>query len=148
MIKCIFEDGGKGLLRHCVVNGLLIKDNKILLTRRAKHMVSPNKLCLVGGFVNRDETLIEAMLRETYEETGYEGKIVRLLDVVDNPNRKNEDRQNVAFVYLLAPVKKTGKPDNESSEIKWFDLDKLPDEEEFAFDHFEMIKRYLNAIKI
>lgn len=143
MIKCTFENGNNGLLRHCIVNGLLLKNNKIILVRRAPHLTNPNKLGLVGGFVNRDETLTEAILRETYEETGYEAKIVRLLEVVDNPNRKNEDRQNVAFVYLLSPVKKTGEPDNESSEILWFDLDKLPDEKEFAFDHFEMIQRFL-----
>lgn len=143
MISCEFEDGNSANLRHVVVDVLVIENNKILLVKRASHLSNGGKYGLVGGYVNRDETIEEAALREVKEETGYQIEIVRQLRVVDNPNRPQEDRQNVAFVFLAKPVKKVGEPDDESSEVKWFPLDKLPSEEEFAFDHFEDIALYL-----
>lgn len=143
MITCEFEDGNKANLRHVVVDVLVIENNKILLVKRANHLSNGGKYGLVGGYVNKDETIEEAVLREVEEETGYKIEIVKQLRVVDSPNRPQEDRQNVAFVFLAKPIKKVGEPDDESSEVKWFPLDKLPVEEEFAFDHFEDIALYL-----
>lgn len=143
MINCTFENGNKAPLRHVVVDAICLKDNKILLIKRSNKFTNPNKYALPGGFLNRDETTEQATLRELKEETGYEGKIVKLIKVLDTPNRKNDDRQNVSFIYLIHVGEKVGDPDNEVSAVIWFDLDMLPNEEDFAFDHFGMIKDFL-----
>ena len=147
MIKCAFEDGGQGNLRHVVVDMIVVKDNQILLVKRAPHLSNGNKYALIGGFLERDETTSEGALREIMEETGYKAKIVSLFRIIDNPNRRGEDRQNISFVYLVKPLEKIGTPDNEVKELKWFDLDKLPSPVEFAFDHLDNIKMYIDYLK-
>lgn len=147
MIQCTFENGNKTSLRHAVVDMLVIDQNKILLVKRAPHLTNPNKYALVGGFVDRDENTRGSAKREILEETGYDSKILDLFRINDNPARRGEDRQNIEFVYLVKPLKKIGKPDQESKEVKWFDLDKLPKPDEFAFDHYETIELYLKHLK-
>ncbi|MFH0979532.1 MAG: NUDIX hydrolase [Candidatus Roizmanbacteria bacterium] len=147
MIKCIFENEGKGLLRHVVVDMLVIKDNQILLVKRAPHLTNGNKYALIGGFMERDETTKQAALREIMEETGYKAEIISLFRIIDHPDRRAEDRQNISFVYLVKPLEKIGTSDHEVKELKWFDLDKLPLPEKFAFDHLENIQLYLQHLK-
>lgn len=146
MIKCTFENGGKAALRHTVVDNLVIKNNQILLIKRAPHLLNGNKWGFPGGYVDRDETVAQAALRELKEETGYGGEVTRLFKVLDNPQRKGEDRQNIAFVYLIKPHSQTSKPDkNEVADLKWYSFDNLPKKEDFAFDHFEIIQDFLKV---
>lgn len=147
MITCFFENKRKAFLRHVTVDALLVQKDKILLVKRAPHLPHGNKYALPGGFLDRDETTSEGILREVREETGYEGKIISLFRINDNPYRKGEDRQNVDFVYLVRVEKKVAKHDSEVKKVKWFDLDKLPQPEEFAFDHYETIQLYLRYRK-
>ena len=143
MITCTFENKGKGNLRHVVVNAIILKENNILLVKRAKKLTEGEKWGLVGGFMERDETLEEGLVREVFEEVGYRLKKVSFFTVIDNPNRKGSDWQNINFIYICEAGKKEGKADWESTEQKWFDLDNLPREEEIAFDHLEIINLYL-----
>ena len=52
-------------------------------------------------------------------------------------------RQNIAFNYLCEPIQKVGESDDEVTDQKWFDLDKLPPLAEIAFDHYQVIQTYL-----
>lgn len=146
MINCTFENGNKASLRHVVVDAIIIKDKKILLVRRASHLVNGNKWAIPGGFLDRDETLEKAVLRELKEETGLNGKIVKLLKIVDDPSRKNEDRQNVAFVYIIHASGKIKIDPEEVIEAKWFDINQLPRKKDFAFDHFEMVQEFIKTL--
>ena len=148
MITCAFENGGKESLRHVVVDVLVIDGNKILMVKRTGKLLESGKWALPGGFLARDETCEQGATREVKEETGYEIQIIKLLRVVDTPNRPHEDRQNVSFVYVAKPLEKTGEADKESSEMNWFDLDKLPPAGDIAFDHYDNIKIYLEVDKI
>ena len=140
MITCKFENGGMASLRHVVVDALVLNDkNQILLVKRASHLICGNMYGLIGGYVERDETTKEAVKREVKEETGYEVKDIKLLRIVDDPDRPKEDRQNIAFVYLAKAVKQTGKKDRESVSLHWFSLNNLPGPNEFAFDHYDNI---------
>ena len=143
MITCTFEDGGKGKLRHVVVDAIVLKNNSLLMVKRSKNLVQGEKWGIVGGFAERDETLKKAVSREVFEETGYKLKTINFFTVIDIPNRKNEDRQNIAFIYICEAGEKEGKSDLESTEQKWFDLNNLPKEEQIAFDHYQIIKLYL-----
>lgn len=143
MITCIFEDEGKASLRHVVVDNLVIRNNKILLVKRTKGLLEAGKWGLVGGFMERGETILEAVAREIFEETGWRVSGITLLRIKDKPTRPNDGgRQNVAFTFFCTAEKKNGEEDSESDEVKWFDLDAVPEDSELAFDHADDIKLY------
>ncbi len=142
MISCSFENGHKASLRHVVVDNLVLQGDRLLLVKRADKLSEGGKWGLVGGFVDRDETIKQAVAREIMEETGYEVADITLFRIIDTPNRPNEDRQNIAFVHLCAAGQRTGTPDWESTEVRWFPLSALPQEREFAFDHYSNIRLY------
>jgi ADP-ribose pyrophosphatase YjhB (NUDIX family) len=147
MIKCTFENNVNAQLRHGCADVLVIKENKILLVKRIPELFEGGKWGLVGGYVERDETIKQTVSREILEETGYVVKNIQLLTIRDNPNRRHEDRQNIAFVYFCDAGEKIGQPDGESTEQVWFSFDALPKEEEIAFDHYEDIELYLKYKK-
>ncbi|AKM81293.1 MAG: hypothetical protein UT13_C0001G0332 [Candidatus Pacebacteria bacterium GW2011_GWF2_38_9] len=147
MISCKFEDGNNASLRHVTVDALVLKDNKILLVKRTGKLLEGGKWGLLGGFVERDETLEEAVKREIREESGYLVKNINLLRIKDNPNRPHEDRQNISFVYVCEATEKVGESDWEVDDQKWFDLDKISEKEEIAFDHFEDVDFYRSKKK-
>lgn len=145
MINCTFENGHKANLRHVVVDAIAINNkNQILLIKRAKHVFRGDKWGLPGGYLDRDETIKEAVVREVKEETNLKAKPIKLFKIIDNPNRRNEERQGVCFVYLVSVTGKPKPQESEVSEVRWFDLDKLPPESDFAFDHLEIINSFLN----
>lgn len=147
MISCTFENGNKTSLRHVVVHAIVEKDGKLLIAKRAPNLLEGNKWSLPSGFLNRNETASEGVLRELKEETGWMGEIISFFRINTNPNRPNEDRQNVSIEFIVKPLEKAGKPDNESTEIQWMPIEKLPPLNEFAFDHGESIELYLKYKK-
>jgi len=148
MLTCTFEDGASNNFRHAVTGALVIDQGKILLVRRAAHLhTCPNKWGIPGGYVDLHERITAAALREIFEETGYQAQIDQLFLVNDRPHRKQEDRENVEFTYLVHPLKQVGQPDQETAAIHWFPLGALPPANDFAFDHLEEIKRYREYLR-
>jgi 8-oxo-dGTP diphosphatase len=143
MINCIFENNNKASLRHVTVDVIVTKENKILLVKRALRLIEGGKYGLIGGFLDRDETIIEGAKREVKEETGYNVDIVGLLRIKNKPDRPGENRQNVSFVFIAEALDRVGEADDESTEVAWFDLNNLPDQSDFAFDHYDDIALYL-----
>ncbi len=143
MISCSFENGNNSALRHVVADALTVNGRKILLVKRAKHLIQGGKWAIPGGYVDRDESLEMAAVRELKEETGLDGQIVRLFKMIDDYKTSGkDDRQNVKFIY---EVKADGKVNgsSEGEEVKWFDVGKIPKESEFAFDHFKIVKEFI-----
>ncbi len=145
MITCTFEGGSKASLRHVVVHAIVEQNQALLLVRRARHLPEGGKWGLPGGFLDRDESLTQGVLRELREETGWEGQIVRLLCINSRPERPREDRQNVAFDFIIAPLRRAGEPDDESSDVEWIPIDHLPPLDSLAFDHGDSIWLYLES---
>ena len=117
-----------------------------MLAKRSEGLLEAGKWGLLGGYVNRDETTMQTAVRETKEESGWDVTSLRLLRVKDNPDRPHEDRQNIEFVYVADAVEKTGEPDWESEEVKWFSFDNLPEPDQIAFDHGEDIELYKQSL--
>ena len=148
MINCTFENGNKASLRHVVVQAIVEKNRKLLLVKRAEHLVEGGKWGLPSGFLDRDETASQGMLRELKEETGWDGEIISLFSINTNPDRGNDlERQNVPLTFIVKLIKKTGKPDHESSAVSWISIENLPKAKDLAFDHAETIKLYLDYKK-
>jgi 8-oxo-dGTP diphosphatase len=55
-----------------------MKGGKILLGKRSKGLLEAGKWGLLGGYVNRDETVEAAASRETMEESGWTIRNMRL----------------------------------------------------------------------
>lgn len=147
MINCEFENGNKASLRHVTADNLVIKDDKILLVKRAERLLEGGKWGLVGGFVDRDETIKEAVVREIMEETGYEVQGITLLRIIDAPSRPNNDRQDITFVHFCTALEKVGVPDDESDQQEWFPLAAMPPASKIAFEHLDNIKLYMKYLK-
>lgn len=146
MLTCIFEDGDKASFRHVVLHAIVEKDNKLLLEKRAGNILESGKWALPGGFLDRGETAVQGILRELKEETGWAGEVVNLFRINTNPNRPKEDRQNVALEFIIKPLRRDSKPDEESSKVEWIPIE-LIQLEELAFDHGESIKLYIKYKK-
>lgn len=144
MLKCIFEDKGEAVLRHVVVQAVVYREKKILLTKRAEGMLEGGKWALPGGFADRNETMKEAIAREIMEETGWSVGNLKLISIYDNPDRPKEDRQNVAFNYVCEAKEKRGEGDKEVIMIDWVKMDD-PRLKQLAFDHSKVIEEFQSS---
>jgi 8-oxo-dGTP diphosphatase len=145
MLTCTFETGGQGQLRHVVVHALVEREGALLLVKRAPHISEGGKWGLPGGFLDRDENLEQGVLRELREETGWSGEVRGLLRVNSRPDRPREDRQNVAFDFIIAPLAQVGEPDQEQTAVEWIAIERLPPLDTLAFDHGESVALYLRT---
>jgi len=117
------------------VDGVLIKDGKILLVRRGKEPFR-GYYALPGGFVEYGETVERAVVREVYEETGIKTRVKELLGVYSDPNRDPRGHViSIAFILEYIEGEPHGRDDAEDA--CWFDLDDLP---RLAFDHKKIIE--------
>lgn len=110
------------------------RDGRLLLIRRG-HPPFKGKYALPGGFVDVGETVEQAALRELKEETGIEGKIVRLIGVYSDPKRDPRGH-TVSAAFLIKPrsTKVQGGDDAESATFveDWKTL-------KLAFDHNKIL---------
>ncbi|MBI4243653.1 MAG: NUDIX hydrolase [Planctomycetes bacterium] len=124
---------------HCfVTTDCIITDSsitKIVLIQR-KNDPDKGKWALPGGFVEKDETVEQCVVREIMEETGLHIKNPKLVGVYSNPLR--DPRGRVITVVFHSVVDKTDgmKAQTDAKDCKWMELKQLPD---LAFDHNEMI---------
>ncbi len=109
------------------VDAIVVRDGRILLVER-RH--PPLGFALPGGFVDRDETVEQAVCRETCEETGLTVTRLRQLHCYSDPRR--DPRQHTAGVIF--EVETTGDPvaGDDAGAVRWCPLDALPP---LAFDH-------------
>ncbi len=151
MIRCQFEDGTRVILRHICVNAIVVRNGKVLLGKRGKYkgkkILESGKWGLLGGFLERDETLKECLKREVLEESGWQIDELWLFRINDNPRRPAEDRQNVDIIFITKAVRKVGASNEEVASLKWFDLNRLPPKEKIAFDHAENLELYSRYLK-
>lgn len=150
MITCHFERGNGVALRHVTVDTVVMSGHRVLLGKRGtfqgKPILETGKWALLGGFMDRDENLIETAKREVREEAGIEIDKLILVRIIDKPDRPKEDRQNVSFVFLAQATSQDLKKSEETNDLKWYDIDNVPHESDWAFDHYEsfmICKKYL-----
>jgi ADP-ribose pyrophosphatase YjhB (NUDIX family) len=147
MIQCRFESGDETSLRHMTVAVIAVRDNQILLVKRASHLLEGGKWTIPGGYLDRDETMAQGALRELREETGYAGTIDQLFLIVDRPDRPCEDRQNLSATFLATVGDIVGQPDHESTDVQWISLDNHEIVDHLAFDYSTVVHRYIQMVK-
>ena len=115
-----------------VALAIAVRDRKFLMIKRG---IEPKKGIWTSpsGFIESGETSEEACLRELTEETGLSGKIKRLVEV-----KRLEDKEiygDILVVEYLVEVEK-GSPTagDEVEQVKFFEIDQLPD---YYVNHFK-----------
>lgn len=142
MVICEFEDGGKAKLRHVVTHAIVEREGALLLVKRAPHLQEGGKWSLPAGYMELGENAAECVLRELFEETGWQAEVITPFRINTNPKRTRDVRQNVAIDFVLKPLLETGKTDHESTEIAWVPIGEIKTQE-LAFDHGESVKLYI-----
>jgi 8-oxo-dGTP diphosphatase len=106
---------------------ILIKDNKILLSRRFNTGYEDGNYSLVAGHLDGNETFIQGMIRETKEEAGI-GIKPEDLKVVHMMHRKVPGEERIDC--FLVAKKWKGEPKimepHKCDNLRWFELDNLP----------------------
>jgi len=97
------------------------EDGAVLLIRRTDN----GNWALPGGAMEMNESVADAAIRETFEETGIKAEITGLLGVYSDPRHiihftsNDEVRREFSIALTARPVSGTPTPSSESSEVRW-----------------------------
>lgn len=102
---------------------------RLLMIRRTDN----DKHAIPGGRHELGETMTEAVIRETIEETGITVEVTGLIGIYSNPHHvmaydDGEVRQEFSICFRARPVAGEPRTSDESSEVRWVDpvqLDEL-----------------------
>jgi len=92
------------------VGGVLLKEDKGLLVQRANNP-GKGRWTIPGGYVEQDEKIEDAVVREIREETGFITEPVSVLAVKDRPKDLPGIKHDIYIVFLLRCLGGEFKPD-------------------------------------
>lgn len=117
----------------------------LLLIQRKKPPFQ-GKWAFPGGFIDAEETLEHAAVRELKEETGLTIKHLKQFKTFSEPKRDPRGRtiSTVFYGYLPPKTADQTKAGDDAARAKWFPLENLP---ALAFDHDQIMiefKKFMN----
>ncbi len=106
------------------VRGVIFRDNKILLVQERADM----GWTLPGGWADVGESLAENVVREVYEESGFETRPVKLLAAYDRDKHDHPSMlmHTYKFFVLCELVGGKAKPSLETAAVAFFAADQIP----------------------
>ncbi len=129
----------------CVIFGLDESSRlKVLLIQRG-HDPYKGTWALPGGFVDMEEPLVEAALRELKEETGVSDVFIEQLYTVGTPHRDPRGRVvTVVYFALINLVQHKIGADSDAQDVRWFPISTLPS---LAFDHADIMEVAIERLR-
>ena len=123
------------------VDAVVFRKNKeifeVLLIQR-KHDPYEGMWALPGGYVDMEETVEEAVVRELQEETGLQFSSLKQLHTFSTIDRDPRGRTVSVIFYGTTEMKNSEvKGGDDANDARWFRVDNLP---ELGFDHIEAFK--------
>jgi 8-oxo-dGTP pyrophosphatase MutT (NUDIX family) len=110
-------------------NVIVVNDqDQILMIRRTDN----DNWAVPGGAMDLGETIVDAALRETQEETGIVCEVTGLIGIYTNPKHvirytsNDEIRQEFSIVFTAKPVSGQLAASNESADPQWVNADAIP----------------------
>jgi len=101
----------------------------------------PHGWAIPGGFVDYDETLEAAAIREAEEETGLVVTLIRQFHTYSDPQR--DPRQHTISTVFTAHAAGEPKAADDAAEAEVFHRDNLPTP--LVFDHAAILKDYFDG---
>jgi ADP-ribose pyrophosphatase YjhB (NUDIX family) len=121
----------------------VVRENRLLLVRRASRRGHGNWQ-VPGGFVEQDETIEQAVVREVAEEAGVEAQVQGVLGV---RNRYDPENSNSLYIVLLLnPLEGEPQPDqHEVDRAEYFTLDQIQTLPQVPAINLEVARRALST---
>ena len=111
---------------------------EVLLIKRGE-WPHTGKWAIPGGFVEIDESLKRAALRELREETGVKAGFLEQLGAFGHPDRDPRERVITVVYMSLVPFDRLQfEAGSDAADARLFSVDDLP---ELAFDHDRILRR-------
>jgi len=105
--------------------GAVFADDKILLVKE----IADGGWAMPGGWCDNGLTPSENIIREVWEESGFEVKVVKLAAVYDRNRQGHYPKYPFDIYKMFFICKITGgeaKTSNETSDVRFFGLDEIP----------------------
>ncbi len=117
---------------------------KILLINRANEPFK-GKWALPGGFVEMDENLKDAAVRELAEETNLTNVPLKQLHTFGSPGRDPRGRLiTIVYTGIAENNPDKIKAGDDAAKAEWFDIKNIPTD--LAFDHNKVIKLAIHEL--
>lgn len=120
----------------CIIFGFDREGLKLLLIKR-DFEPERDQWSLMGGFLNRTESLYEAATRISHNLTGLKNVYLEQLQGFGQVNRDPVERTISIAYYALINIHEHDKELVKEHGARWFAIDQLP---ELIFDHPEMVE--------
>jgi 8-oxo-dGTP diphosphatase len=128
-----------------VIFTLIERELHVLLVRR-RRWPHEGMWAIPGGFVQMDESLDQAARRELEEETGVRDIYLEQLYTFGDPKRDPRTRViSIAYFALVRADKQTLRVSEESMDVRWFPVQRLPGQ--LAFDHDSILVTALDRLR-
>ncbi|MGQ1788501.1 NUDIX domain-containing protein [Saccharicrinis sp. GN24d3] len=123
---------------------LVTKDSipKVLFIER-KHSPYEGTWAFPGGFLDMDEDLETAALRELKEETHIQNIQIKQLKSYGAVDRDPRGRTVSIVFYAFVEDELNAQAGDDADKAKWFGLDEIPN---LAFDHELILKEFKEAL--
>jgi 8-oxo-dGTP pyrophosphatase MutT (NUDIX family) len=122
------------------VNVVVVNDaGEILMIRRTDN----DNWAIPGGAIDLGESVAQAAVRETREESGIECEITGIVGIYSDPKHvllytsNGEVRQEFSIVLTASPLSGQPTPSSESSEVRWVPV---PEVREYTMDRSMRIR--------
>ena len=126
------------------VGGVIIRDNKILLTKR-RDEPDKNKWAIPGGKLELNETLEEGLKREMKEETSLNVKIGKLLGIIEVIN---DSFHYVILDYECDIISGEIEANSDALDIGYFNLNGLSNVNETTLNFIREISKGVFPVSI
>ena len=140
-----YEYPRPALTVDCVIFGLdESQDLKVLLIQRNQDPFA-GQWVLPGGFVEMDEPLEQAALRELEEETGMREVFIEQLYTFGAPDRDPRGRVvSVAYYALVNLSEHPVQAASDARKVAWYGLNELPG---LGFDHQQVLQTAIDRLR-
>ncbi len=126
------------------VGGVIIRDNKILLTKR-RDDPDKNKWAIPGGKLELNETLEDGLKREMKEETSLNVKIGKLLGIIEVIN---DNFHYVILDYECDIISGEIEANSDALDIGYFNLNGLSNVNETTLNFIREISKGIFPVSI
>ena len=109
------------------IGAVIIHEGKIALIKRGNEP-GKGKWTIPGGHVELGETLEQAVIRETKEETGLDVENPRLIDVVSNVDLDENGKVKYHYIiidYFVHVKNGVAQASSDAAELRWVPFDEV-----------------------